>query len=443
MKKKSYLGRVIGLCIIALITANALLIYFDNQGKVERKSYINQWSKTITYNLYNTFSAKGVFASDESNEVYFDDQVGAFQEFLVTEGDSVQEGDDLYTYEVVDYNQQHTELESKISQLEDERDALDSYISEMENIDIPEPSESSSSTSSFPSPPGSSSTNSSSEFSQFNSSANGIPSSSSSSATGNSAVYAQAKVEKQKAIAEKELELSQKEAMISMVEDQLDQLEESGQTITVTSPFSGTVTNVSKDLNDPLLTMQSTNLLVKGELNEEKRAETEENMTARIDVPDLELHLTGSVSSLRSFPKDVKVHRSSSYPFEVTLDKPNDQLLPGYHANLEIVTDEAKGAVAAKEDAIITKKNLYAWVMNDEGLLERRAVQSGITENGLVEIKQGLKEGEWLAYTPKDEFRNQAAFITPIKLKELYVEELFEPKTTTIKTYGLLGLLAR
>ncbi len=376
MKKKSYLGRVIGLCIIALITANALLIYFDNQGKVERKSYINQWSKTITYNLYNTFSAKGVFASDESNEVYFDDQVGAFQEFLVTEGDSVQEGDDLYTYEVVDYNQQHTELESKISQLEDERDALDSYISEMENIDIPEPSESSSSTSSFPSPPGSSSTNSSSEFSQFNSSANGIPSSSSSSATGNSAVYAQAKVEKQKAIAEKELELSQKEAMISMVEDQLDQLEESGQTITVTSPFSGTVTNVSKDLNDPLLTMQSTNLLVKGELNEEKRAETEENMTARIDVPDLELHLTGSVSSLRSFPKDVKVHRSSSYPFEVTLDKPNDQLLPGYHANLEIVTDEAKGAVAAKEDAIITKKNLYAWVMNDEGLLERRAVDN-------------------------------------------------------------------
>ncbi|MFQ3545140.1 HlyD family efflux transporter periplasmic adaptor subunit [Halobacillus rhizosphaerae] len=442
MKKKNYLGRIIGLCMIALITANALLIYFDNHGKVERKSYINQWSKTITYNLYNTFKAKGVFASDDSNEVYFDDQVGAFQKFLVTEGDSVQEGDDLYTYEVVDYNQQHTELESKISQLEDERDALDSYINEMESIDIPEPNGPSSSTSSFPSAPGSSSANSSSEFSQFNSSANSIPSSSS-SANGNRAAYAQAKVEKQKAIAEKELEMSQKEAMISMVEDQLDQLEESGQTITVTSPFSGTVTNISKDLNDPLLTMQSTNLLVKGELNEEKRAETEENMTARIDVPDLELHMTGSVSSLHSFPKDVKVHRSSSYPFEVTLDQPNNQLLPGYHANLEIITDEAKGAVAAKEDALITKKNLYAWVMNDEGLLERRAVETGITENGLVEIKQGLKDGEWLAYTPKDEFRKQATFITPIKLKELYVKDLFEPKTTTIKTYGLLGLLAR
>ncbi|UOQ44372.1 efflux RND transporter periplasmic adaptor subunit [Halobacillus salinarum] len=435
MKRTNYKGRIIGIAIVAFITANALLIYFDDNDEVDRKSYINQWSKSITYDLYNTLDTKGVLAADASNSVYFDKQTGAFQEFLIQEGDQVEEGDDLYTYEVSDYTQQQTELESRLDQLEEEKEAIQSYIDEVENIDIPESESSSAYSGAFGTSPGGEFSSTADSNSTTNTNENSNDSKQDATAT--------AKFNKQEAVAEKELELSQKEAMISMVEEQLDELEETGQTITVKSPFTGTVTHISKDLSDPLLTLKSSNLLIEGKFDEKERKKVEQDMMADINIPDLELQLTGTLASVRDFPNKTEVYGSSLYPFTVTLDEQNKDLLPGYHADVEVITAQAEDAVTAMEDVLITKKNLYAWVMNDEGVLERRTIETGIKENGLVEIKKGLKPGEWLAYTPKDEFRRQAGFITPIKMRELYVQELFDIDTKTIKTYGLLGLFAR
>jgi HlyD family secretion protein len=419
MKKKNYKGRITGLAIIALVAANAFLIYFDEEHeKVDRKSYINEWSQAITYDLFETLDSEGVFAAEESEEVYFSQEVGAFQEFLVEENQTINEGDDLYTYEVINYEQQEMKLEGEVNRLEEETDSIEDYINEIESYDVPEPE-----------------SDNSSSF--FNNSDN------SSTSTNDPPEYVETEFQKEAKLAEQEAELTKKEAMLEMVEDQLDQLQETGQTITVTSSFSGTVTYISEELNDPILTLKSTNLRIKGKFNEDERKLVEEDMGARINVTDMNLELEGTLSSIDSFPEEVEVHRSSYYPFEVSIEEAEEQLLPGYHADVDIITDEALDVVTVLEDLLITEKNLYAWVMNNEGYLERRAVKTGVSENGLIEIQKGLEEGEWLAYQPKDEFRQQVPFITPIKLRDLAFQDIIDVDEETLKTYGLLGLLAR
>ncbi|WP_281976203.1 efflux RND transporter periplasmic adaptor subunit [Halobacillus litoralis] len=415
MAKKNYKGRIIGLLIVAFITTNALLIFFDDKEKVDRKSYINEWSRTITYDLFEKLQTRGVFTSEESSPVYFNEETGSFGEFLVKEGDSVSEGDDLYTYEVENYYQQEANLQGEISRLEEEIGAIEDYIDEVEDYTIPDPPQS----------------ENDSAFGSDDSEETPPPS------------YVETEFLKEEKIAEKEKELAKQEAMLEMVEDQLDQLQDNGDQITVTSTFSGTVTHISEELEAPLLTLESRNLVLEGELREGERKDVEEGMSAEISVPDLDVEATGTLESVDEFPEDMKVHRSSRYPYSISLDDANEELLPGYHADVKLITDEALGVVTSLETALETDENLYAWVMNAEGQLERREIESGLEENGLVEIVSGLEEGEWLAIYPKDEFRDDATFFTPLKIDEMPVQDLFKIEQKSMITYGLLGIMSR
>ncbi|TGB01853.1 efflux RND transporter periplasmic adaptor subunit [Halobacillus salinus] len=405
MKTKNYAGRIIGLLIIALVATNSFLIFFDEEGRVEQKSYVEEWSKSTTYNLFERLNVNGVFASDDENEVYFDESIGSFQTFQVEEGQVVQEGDDLYTYQVTDYGTQEAELEGEIDRLEEEIDAIEDYVDELEDYDIPEP-ESDDDSSDPPS-------------------------------------YVETEYLQEADIAEQDAELEKKRAMLDMVQDQLDQLQDDGEEITVTSPYNGTVTDVSKDLQAPLLTLKASSLIVTGELNEEERQQVEQDMPSQVTVEDIELETSGTLTSIHDFPEQVEVQRSSRYPFEVTLEGEAENVLPGYHADVEIITDSAINAVTVLDNVLLTDEDLYAWVMNEQGVLERRAVETGIEEQGLIEVEEGLAEGEWLAAEPKDEFRHQAPFLTPIHLRDLSVKRLLDSELGDWKTYGLFGILSR
>ncbi|MCA0985094.1 efflux RND transporter periplasmic adaptor subunit [Halobacillus yeomjeoni] len=410
MKKINYKSRIIGVLIVIFVAVNAFLIFIDEHDEVDRKSYINEWSKSITYDLYEKLDADGVFTSQESNHVYFDSDVGAFSEFLVEEGEIIEQGSDLYTYEVINYDQQETQLQSEMDRLEEEITAIEDYIDEIQNYDI-----SDSGSSSF-----------------FGNNTND-----------ESKEHVRTEFQKEESIAHQAAELTKKEAMLEMVEDQLDQLQLDGKTITVTSPFGGVITEVSETLESPLITLKSNDLQIEGKLNEKERKQVEPGMAANIKVEDMDLVWEGTLDAIQTFPEDIDVHRSSTYPYVISLDDSSDTILPGYHAEIEIITEESLGAVTALEDLLITDENIYAWVMDRNGLLERREIISGISENGLVEIKEGLSEGEWLAYQPKDEFRNGAPFFTPLKIHTLSLKEAVDSDSTDISRFVMMGLLAR
>ncbi|SIS56971.1 efflux RND transporter periplasmic adaptor subunit [Salimicrobium flavidum] len=409
-KKSRVIRRITGVVMILFITLNGLLIYFDQKDRVTDKSYIEEWSQSFTGDIFERLETDGVFASSEQNEVYFDHDRGSFNEFLVAQGDEVSEGDDLYTYDVNNYASRQGELESEVTRLEDEIDAIEEYIDEVEDYNVPEP-------------------DTDIEDEDYD---HPVPSS-----------YVETEFEKEEQVAEKEMELAQKEAELSMVEDQLDQLEEGGETITVTSSFEGTVTDISKSLEDPVLTLQSTELLLRGNLSEQERKRVEEGMTTIAEIPEDDIVVSGEISLLNEFPEDTNLHLNSTYPFEADVSTDDAEILPGYHADVDIITDESIETTAALEKALIAEENLYAWVMNEEGLMERRSIETGLDEKNIVEITEGLESGEWLAVEQKDEFRNNAPFITPLDLDNLEVKRLFSLETGTMITYGLLGLLSR
>ncbi|MFD2923227.1 efflux RND transporter periplasmic adaptor subunit [Halobacillus naozhouensis] len=422
-----YKVRICGLLIIAFLTLNASLIYFDRDSEVDRKSYINEWSSTFTEDLFESIHTSGIFTSNETNPVYFDKQSGSFQEFLVEEGDEVSEGDELYTYKVVNYEEQLTQLKTKAVRLQEEIISLTNYINELGSFTVPETGGAS--------PP--SFIPESSPDDSFSQDLEPQQQEGSESQT------IETEFMKQKAIAEKELQLSQKQAHLSMVENQLRQLEETGQSITVTSEFSGVVTNLSENLHPPLLTLSSSNLIVSGELSEEHRKQVEEGMSSYVRIPDLEVEVTGLVESIKPFPKNVDVQQPSHYPYKIVIEENKEQVRPGYHANVEIITAEATDAVAAYDDVLKNLGNSSAWVMGDRGRLEKREIETGIREDRIVEVTEGLEEGEYLADQPEDEFREGSVFLTPLKLEHFEVQSLFEIDPSLMLDYGLLGLMNR
>ncbi|MCP3029260.1 efflux RND transporter periplasmic adaptor subunit [Halobacillus sp. A5] len=418
--------------VFLFIVCNSLLLYFDKEKAVERKSFVHNWSGTFTDDVVESIDVRGVFASNEDAPVYFDDNTGAFQEFFVEVGDEVSEGDELYAYEVLDFENQVSDLELEAAKIEEEITAIDTYLTELESYTIEEGSDDSFEGFDSPFPSDESDED---EDSEENGEDND-----------NEESTAEAELIQEEAINDKEKERAQKEAELAMVNDQLDQLTTTGQTITVRSTFEGVVRDLSEDLSTPILTLSSTELVVEGEVNEEDRKLIEEEMRTEVTVEDIEdgeVTLPGAIAELDTFSKETDVQKASRYPFEITLTEENEEIRPGYHTDVEVITDEAADAVAAYEDVLITGEHLYAWEMTAAGVLERKEIETGLEEEGVVEITDGLENQVKLADEPEGQFRTLTPFITPIDLSHVKEDELFDGSKAIMKENFLLGIFNR
>ncbi len=104
---------------------------------------------------------------------------------------------------------------------------------------------------------------------------------------------------------------------------------------------------------------------------------------------------TGSSSSASS---------ASVIYYFVTLDveDPNNDLLPGMTARVEVKTSEKKGAVAVPIASLKTNANgSYVLVVKSDGTTEERSVKTGIYSDDYVEIVDGVNEGEKISNTYK------------------------------------------
>ncbi|GGF33343.1 hypothetical protein GCM10010954_35630 [Halobacillus andaensis] len=420
-KKK---GITIG--VFLFILCNSLLLYFDKNHLIERKSFVREWSGTFTADVVESLDVRGVFTSEEDTPVYFDENTGAFQEFFVEIGDEVSEGDELYAYEVLHYEDQVNDLELESAKIEEEIAAIDTYITTLESYTIDDGSEDS--------------------FGGFDSPfSNNEDEDEDLEDTGEEST-AEAELIQEEAINDKEKERAQKEAELAMVNDQLDQLTTTGQTITVRSTFEGVVRDRSADLSSPLLTIASTQLIVEGEVNEEDRKQLEEGMRTELSVTDIEdeeVTLEGTMEKLDTFSKETDVHKASKYPFEISLSEENEALRPGYHTDIKVITDEASETVAAFDEVLITEEHLYAWEMNDQGLLEKKEIETGLEKDGVVEVQNGLEDQVKLAHEPKDRFRNLTPIVTPIDYHHVKEDELFQGSKAVMKENFLLGVFNR
>ncbi|MEG6522979.1 efflux RND transporter periplasmic adaptor subunit [Desulfotomaculum sp. 1211_IL3151] len=114
-------------------------------------------------------------------------------------------------------------------------------------------------------------------------------------------------------------------------------------------------------------------------------------------------HFTGEVAVINPVAnKDARV-------FEAKIKVPNPEFMlkPGMFAKVKIKTGEADNALAIPQAALTTKQGMYFVFIPEGDQAKRVPVEVGQIMDQLVEIKQGLKEGQEVVITNANKLKDQ------------------------------------
>ena len=90
---------------------------------------------------------------------------------------------------------------------------------------------------------------------------------------------------------------------------------------------------------------------------------------------------------------------SRVFKCKVEVANPDQALKPGIYANVDIVGDQTSEVIAVTTDALSGNPGNYSVFVNDKGVARKRIVSIGQITKGLVEIKDGVKNGDSVIIT--------------------------------------------
>jgi membrane fusion protein (multidrug efflux system) len=173
----------------------------------------------------------------------------------------------------------------------------------------------------------------------------------------------------------------------------------------VKSPLSGTVGRLYLDkgstigLETPVaLIARMDRVKVEFSIPEKDMVKVSKGQQARVRV-DAYPDRTFSGKLTRLSPVVDPITRSAYA--EITLLNPHHSLKPGMFAEIDIVVVSSKGAVVVPKDAILEEPNSgssFVFVVAG-GSAVKKVVVTGISQQGLVEVKSGLTFGEKIIVT--------------------------------------------
>ncbi|WP_217586137.1 efflux RND transporter periplasmic adaptor subunit [Lentibacillus saliphilus] len=396
--------------IILFISLNTCLILFDNDDHIDRLVFVDKWDKVFEEDLYEYLEKDSVFDYIHEHNVYFDELSGDFEQFLVEEGSKVSVGDALYTYDVRDIAEAKASLEEKAQQLKDDIVTVEAALTkinmttvENDTISVLLPDE-----------------EQTVEIPQDTSEANML---------------------KTQFIIEQEKELERLQARLAAVKADTASLDREEETITVTSPYDGTVIKISESLEPPLMTIAEPQLQARGILTEQDRMIVNLDMPVQLRLTAQNVTLDGTISAMNDQPEQVELEDSNHYSFFVeteALEQLDVPILPGYHADATITLKESLSASTIEASWLFDQS---IWKMTSAGTVESQKVERGIQMGSSVEIIDEVEPGTWVAIDVSDQFQEGAQFITPLKLGKIKWHDIGQ--TGNWKRHVVAGLLAR
>jgi HlyD family secretion protein len=399
------------LTLVILFTGTNIYFIEKANSKVDREVRLNNWDFLEKDDLQKVMPKSGVVTSAEETFLYFNDEFGSFKKFLVKEGDEVNTGTPLYEYEVTDFTGQKDVLESEVDQLEDEIDSIEDNISDLERLE------------------------------------NSLPSSYDEEEMPLEASALETEYDLKKEIASRELEIDRLENQIDSLESQISDLESYETTLTVESSSEGIVKDLSHSVQNPLITIASNGVIVTTDLTEKEIMDVEENMKAKVQSEVEMKTKKGLVTHVSSLPKrDPHLQTDSMYPIKIQLQDEENKLLPGHHVLVSVITDEVKNVLVVPVTAVEksgSKKHI--WVLTDKGAVRKRTVETGLQVDGQVQIKSGVKAGEYYIVNPDEvpALRNGATFITALDWNKIKLRDLKKMDRPSVLENLLLGILER
>lgn len=177
----------------------------------------------------------------------------------------------------------------------------------------------------------------------------------------------------------------------------------------VRAPFDGYVLERDVELGDvvksgsPLLALASHRAYVLVHVSEVDLGTVGLGDEVRLAVDSSGSELSGRVSRVR--PQVDPATRTAAV--EVTPDAGDVSLLPGMLVRPTFALDRRDGVLAVPADAVLTRPDgsriLY---VVDDGLAEQRAVATGLEGGGLVELLDGVAEGEMVVLQGQERLKD-------------------------------------
>lgn len=405
----------------ALITVNFYLIE-KKESKVERTVFAENWTKVKKDTITDTFQTKGVIKPVEEYDIYFDTKKNDFQKFLVKEGDEVTAGSSLFEYTTPELDALKGNLEAEKTAAEGEIVGINDYIDKLKAYQ------------------GSLTSNSNKAVID-----NSIEKSLNIDITTTSSDLIESNIEQE--MYKLELEINRLEEKVVKLDAQLSSIEEQKGAVETASEADGVVKNINKNLNNPIISIVSTNVAIEGYFSEGEMKKAEVGMTIKASSPDLKKALNGTIGRIHSYPaEEPSLKKDNRFPFQAMIE-PGDEvtkpLLVGSKVNLTVITNEKAGVPSIPVESVHHKKQPHVYKLTKKGYVDKHYITKGLKAEGKQELIKGPAVGDVILIEPNRIVKNHSYFVTPIQFEKVKSASYKKFTTREKVRYILLGMLEK
>lgn len=162
----------------------------------------------------------------------------------------------------------------------------------------------------------------------------------------------------------------------------------------IKSPVSGVVTKRSVNpgmfatSQDGFTVIVKDSMVIEGSIASKYVNSVQPGQKATIYINTLDRTYSGEVASVSYTAK------KGSYPVEISIVDDDKRIQPGMYAEISIQTGSNEGAVLIPKSAVISEGSKdYVYVVDESNAAHRTPVDIGISNNGDVEIIEGISSG--------------------------------------------------
>ncbi|MCK2005956.1 efflux RND transporter periplasmic adaptor subunit [[Brevibacterium] frigoritolerans] len=410
----------VSIASIVLITVNLYLIE-KKESKVERTVFVENWTKVKKDTITDTFQTNGVIKPVEEHDIYFDANKNDFKKFLVKEGDAITAGSSLFEYTTTELDALKANLEAEKTAAEGEIAGIEEYIGKLRSYQgtvISEP-----------------------EAAIDES----VEKNLNIDITTSSSDLIKSNIEQE--MYKQELEKNRLNEKVKMLDAKLSSIEEQSSAIVTTSEADGVVKNINKNLNNPIISIVSTNMAIEGDFTEEEMKKAEVGMTIKASSSDSKKALKGSIGRIHSYPaEEPSLKKDNRFPFQALIEPEGEEaepLLVGSKVNLTVITNEKAGVPSIPIEAVQYQKHPYIYKLTNKGHVDKHYITKGLKAEGKQEIIKGPSVGDVILLESNAAVKNHSYFITPIQFEKVKAGTYKKFTSREKVRYLLLGILEK
>jgi multidrug efflux pump subunit AcrA (membrane-fusion protein) len=366
--------------IAFLLFAGNLFLIVREESDISRLQIVKELVSPNEIDIVESIDKPGVISAVSEEHIYYNENLGSIGTIYIEEGQEVQAGDTLFSYNNLQLDSARSEIESKmdqielrISQISDEIYTLENIISNLEFTDEDE---------------------------------DAVPVS--------EAVIGQYElqvVQKNHQIAALELEKEMHQQSLASLDIQQNELE-------ISSPVTGIIKEINTNRNQPLITVVSSPFIAKGELTEFESFEVYEGLPVEVIAYNQD-PIEGTLTSISSFPaQEPALDVETMYPFYVDFVAGGEDLKIGYHVKLKIIQNEIPNALVIPMQSLLSHQEELFVLVAAGGSVEKRDVQIGKDLIKEIEVIQGVTTSDLIIQDPSY-VKWDEPFVTIIKFSDL------------------------